>query len=113
MRSPEDIKKEIETLELELIKSEEYNKWEYLTGSDEPGDTIGFFNLAKARIILGCLNNGEILQLRHDALGNYDVYMSQQGNRILVDKESEYVTENNIMGFIVWHSGDWYKIKKK
>ena len=113
IRDPEKIKKEIAALELELKKSEEHNRWEYLTGSDEPGDAIGFFNLAKARLILTHLNQGERLQLRHDALGTYEVYMSPQGNRILLKKESEHVTENNIMGFIVWHAGDWYKTRKK
>jgi hypothetical protein len=120
MRDPKEIseeitiaKKEIKTLELELKKSEDFYKWEFLTGSDEPGESIGFFNIAKAKLILSQLNKGVRLQFRHEALGTYEVYMSQQGNRILLDSESESVNEESIMGFIVWHSGDWYKIKKK
>jgi len=113
MRNPEEIKKEIANLELELKKSEEYHKWEWLTGSDEPGENIGFFNIAKARLILTELSKRKRLQFRHEALGTYEVYMSQQGNRILLDVESESVNEGTIMGFIVWHAGDWYKLKEK
>ena len=112
MRNPEEIKKEIAKLELELKKSEEHYNWEWLVGSDEPGESIGFFNIAKTKTILNELYLGNRLQLRHDALGTFEVYMNPQRNRILLDVESESVNENSIMSFIVWHSGDWYKIKK-
>jgi hypothetical protein len=120
MRDPKEIREEIATaeeeiatLELELKKSEEFYKWEFLTGSDELGESIGSFNIAKAKLILTELSKGKRVQLRHDALGTYEVYMSQQGNRILVDPEGKYVKEDNIMGFIVWHAGDWYKTREK
>ena len=120
MRDPKEIKeeitiaeKEIETLELELKSSEDFYKWEFLTGSDEQGESIGFFNIAKAKLILFQLNNGGRLQFRHEVLGTYEVYMSQQGNRILLNSESESVNEGTIMGFIVWHAGDWYKLREK
>lgn len=119
MRDPKEIREEIATaeeeiatLELELKKSEDFYKWEFLTGSDEQGERIGFFNIAKAKLILSQLNKGGRLQFRHEALGTYEVYMSQQGNRILLDSESESVNEGTIMGFIVWHAGDWYKLRE-
>jgi hypothetical protein len=47
--------------------------------------------------------------------GVFNVYMNPQRNRILVedeeslDLENGKITEDNIMSFIIWHSGSWYK----
>lgn len=108
MRRPDEIRREIAELETELAESVMESEWKLLCKSDVEGDSIGFFNLKKARTILKYLYNGYRLQLRHEALGVYEVYMNPQRNRILLNAESESVNEESIMGFIVWHSGDWY-----
>ena len=70
-------------------------------------DMIGFFNLGNTRKILTLLYDGKKLQYRHEVYGIVEVYMNPQRNRILVS-ENKFITEDNIMSFIVWLVGKWY-----
>ena len=107
MRKPEIIEKDIELLQNELKKSKLEHQYELLCTSEWSSEMIGFFNMGNANKILTLLNNGAKLQYRHDIFGNVDVQMNGNGNRIIVSSNKD-ITEENIMGFIIWHTGDWY-----
>lgn len=125
IRHPDDIRKDILELEKELLISRDYYKYQFLCNSDFSDDMIGFFNMKKARTILTALQNGELLELRHDAYGTFRVRMNPQRDKILVYKEGEEDCETkgisrynitkgisgyNIMSFIVWHAGSWFRV---
>ena len=74
-------------------------------------DMIGFWNLGNARKILSLLYEGHTLQYRHIVFGVVNVNMNPQGNRLIVTK-NETMNENNIMSYIIWLSGKWYKVKE-
>lgn len=80
----------------------------------EKEETICFFNLSKARLLLTALNEGKALLLEHGAMGDYVVYMNPQRNRINVERQQKQrdheINEDNVMSFIVWHAGDWYDV---
>lgn len=111
MRSPEEIEKEINRVEkeLKLLRKEqqEYTKFKKVCDGYWSKEMIGFFNIGNTKLILGLLNSGKELQYRHGIFGDVTVCMNPQRNRILVSKNEE-ITEDNIMSFIIWHSGEWW-----
>lgn len=131
-RDPEVIEAELKKLEKELAQARLERRLTPLWIDNEHSlddDDIGFFRIGKAEKLLTALNDNKVLLIKHDALGNYMVHMNGGGNRILVynedgtDLEYEWlsrkdgssetksksrINEDTIMGFIVWHAGDWY-----
>jgi hypothetical protein len=111
MRKPQEIVEEIRNLKKELKLSREYHEYVLLYADHQDAeDMICFFNMKKARVILTALVEEKQLQLRHEAYGNVNVYMNPQRNRILVinNNNNKHISEDNILNFIIWSSGDWY-----
>lgn len=107
--TPDVIESKIEKLQKQLIKSKKKYHYKFLCDDKFSDDMIGFFNLGNARKILELLNNGKKLQYRHGIYGDVDVEMNPQRNVIMVNPiDNEHINENNIMDFIVWHTGTWY-----
>lgn len=106
MERPELIEQKIEELKIQLEKSKKHYQFEFICSSETEDDRIGFFNIGNARKILKLLNDGKMLQYRH-ILGDVDVWMNPNRNRILVS-DNDNINEDNIMSYIVWYSGDWY-----
>ncbi len=133
-RKPADIQSQIDALNTELEESKKFHSmtlvWEERMTDFKSPDSIGFFDIYKARIILDWLNKGREMRIEHEALGNYKVIMNQQRNRILVynadgtelktrayvndeDGSCKYlpesrINEDTILSFIIWHAGKWY-----
>lgn len=118
MKKSEELKQKIDALKKEYDIAKQEESLELIWDDSRKGifktcEMVGFFNLTKARLILGHLDKGDVLMLDHQALGRYKVYMNPQRNRILVEwfygKEGT-INEKNIEGFILWNSGNWYVI---
>ena len=109
MRKPEEIKKDINKLEQELMESKCYYEWRFLCGDKEKNDLerIGFFNIGEQILILKSLVDGNTLKLRciH---GDYIVKMNPQRNSIFVEGIDTVVNSENIANFILWYTRDWY-----
>lgn len=109
MRKPEEIRKEIKSLEKELSESIKQHQYRSV---EAQGLNIGFFNTPRALEILRLLYEGAELQYRHEYYGNADVYMNPQKNRILVENTKNF-GEDIIMNEIVWDRGKWFKKVKE
>lgn len=107
MRTPEEVKKDIQKLEKELEDSKNYYQFTKITDDSVREKMIGFFNIGNAELILTLLDGGKELQYRHGVYGNVIVRMNPQRNRILVS-ENKSITEQNILTFILWATGEWY-----
>lgn len=118
-RTPHQIQFDIDRLQKELAESKLANS-KTLIHIDKPtSEMIGFFDIGKAKKILSNLNGGSILLLEHEYLGSYKVKLNPQLNRIIVnaindEKDNlENINENNIMDFIMWKGGIWYKLNNE
>jgi len=113
MKEPQVIENEIRELQKQLEESNQHYKYEFVCNSDSSDDMIGFFNFRKGRAILTLLNDGRELQYRHGVLGNVDVKMNPQKNRILVS-ENQDINESNVLNFMFWAVGEWWlkEVKK-
>ena len=116
MKKSEEIKQQINNLELEYQKALLNESKLLLHDNKWTDDMIGLFDMGKTRLIFNALCEGKILLLEHSALGNYIVKMNVQRNRILVEclnNSRPTITEDNIINFIVWNAGMWYTISNK
>ena len=107
MEKPELIVQKVEELKKQLKESKKHYQFELICTSEWNDKMIGFFNIGNAEKILALLNNGSKLQYRHVVFGDVDVWMNPQRNRVLVS-ENKTINEDNIMSYIVWHTGEWY-----
>ena len=107
IEKPEVIQKKIFELQEQLKKSEAYYEYDFICNMNNSEESIGFFNIGNAKKILSYLNNGKTLKCVHGVYGSVLVKMNPQRNRIIVSGNSS-INEENIMGFIVWHSSEWY-----
>lgn len=107
MERPEVIKQKIKELEELLVESKNYYEYELVCSDSWKDDMIGFFNMDNLRKILNLLVEGKTLQYRHEFYGTVDVWMNPQLNRILCSLSDNF-NEDNIINFMIWHSGKWY-----
>jgi hypothetical protein len=107
METPEIIETKIKELQEQLKESKKYYQYKLLCDSSWSEEMIGFFNIGNTKKILTELHSGGKLQYRHSVFGDVDVYMNSQKNRIIVS-ENDVINEENIMSYIIWHTGIWY-----
>ena len=107
MEKPELVEQRIKELKNQLQESKKHYQFELICTSEWSDKMIGFFNIGNTEKILTLLNDGSKLQYRHGVFGDVDVWMNPQRNRILVSKNNT-INEDNIMSYIIWHTGDWF-----
>ncbi len=120
MKKSEEIKLKIEALEKEYQKAraEESEEliWDDEAHYHKGDETIGFFNLTKARVILKESHNGKQLLIKHGAYGNYLAKMNPQRNRIFVEHQTNEkhkdINEANILNFVMSYPGNWYVVNE-
>lgn len=117
MEKPEVIKEKIKVLQKELEASIDFHNYELVCDNSssiitDDSEKIGVFYIENARKVLTLLWEGKLLQYRHDYLGDVDVQMNPQKNRIIVS-EHDRIKEDNIMNFIIQYPGKWFQYKTK
>jgi len=108
IRTKEDIQEDIDKLKVELEKSIKYYEYDFVCSEQSIGESIGCFNIGNTKKLLKLLYDGSTLQFRHGFYKTVDVWMNPQRNRIIIS-ENDKLNEDNIISFMLWHSGSWFK----
>lgn len=115
------IEAQIEKLKKDLENIKKYTEYSFLCDVGEfhnNSDTsmvFGCFNMKPMTLIMDELSKGSILKVSHNILGDAEVKMNPQKNRVLVEnltEEGEY-SENTIFRYMISGSFIWSVLNKK